>query len=36
MITVKNNPVGNTDSGAETQDVLLAEKPDRRMLSYGI
>ncbi len=34
MITVKNNPVGNTDSGAETQDVLLAEKPDRRMLSY--
>lgn len=34
MITVKDNPVKNTNNDKETQDVLLEEKPDRRLLSY--
>ena len=34
MITVKDNPVKNTNTDAEPQDVLLEEKPDRRLLSY--
>ena len=34
MITVKDNPVKNTNTDTEPQDVLLEEKPDRRLLSY--
>jgi len=34
MITVKDNSVKNTNAGTEPQDVLLEEKPDRRLLSY--
>ena len=33
MITVKDNPVKNTNTDTEPQDVLLEEKPDRRLLS---
>ena len=31
MITVKDNPVKNTNTDAEPQDVLLEEKPVHRV-----
>lgn len=34
MITIKNRPAQKSDTSKETQDVLLEEKPDRRLLSY--
>ena len=34
MITIKNRPAQKSDTSNEPQDVLLEEKPDRRLLSY--
>jgi len=34
MITIKNRPAQKSDTSKETRDVLLEEKPDRRLLSY--